>query len=327
MAFTSTTLIKNIPKSTKVLSIIALVLAFWAFLALMKGGKTNTLAAEDSQFSISDSGIVTKIVIKTKVEKELNFSFQLDKWEIDESKVDNEKMASLLAFVYRAQVKRPVFKEQTQIAIEKLKNQGLKLVYSQGEKPLKSFYVGYLGGPEDEVMALMDGYQTPYVVYIPGFSGSLAKLLKPEVEAWQTRVVFDSKINSIENLKVSFNFYPENGFEIVKLGTKYQVKEVAKADSLRLYSYLQLYESVDIKEWLGESKNRLKDSLLLQKPAFEIKLKDRNPIKSNQIKIFYNEGQKGNIYGLVGESNKLCIIRTSIFEYLLQKRSFFEGKK
>ncbi len=317
-----------IPQSTKLLSIITLILAIWAGFALYKSGKTNTLASEDAQFAVSDSGTVSKIVLKTQDNNELTISKSIDKWLVNNSiNADDEKITNLLNFVYKAQVKRPVYKEQVGSIIEQLKSNGLKINYLSEKGFIKSFWVINIEGQREEVIALMDGFQIPYVVQVPGFNGDLSQIFKPEPQDWKTRILFSSKAQAIESLKVNFDKSELNSFEIVKSGNRHLVKEVEKADSLRLYSYLQLYESVTIKEWLKTSNNKLRDSLLTQAPAFEISLTDKNPTKSNTIKIYFNDGQKGNIYGLAGPKNEPCIIRTSIFEYLLQKRSFFEPKK
>jgi len=315
-----------VPKSTKILSIIVLILAIYAGFALFKGDKTDTLAVEDAQFAIADSGTVTKIILKTNQNPELEFTKPFENWLINNSiQADDEKMFNLIQFVYKARVKRPVYKEKIEMSVNQLKSKGLKVNYMGEKGVLKSFWLGYFGGVEDELVAMMDGFQTPYIVQLPGFSGSLAQLFKPEIEAWKTRLIFSSKISYIENLKVSFNYYPKNSFEIEKMGNKHSVQDLPKADSMRLYSYLQLFEQVAIKEWIANFAK--KDSLLNQNPAFEINLTDRNPKKSNNIMIYFDDKQKGNIYGLVGEKQDLCIIKPTIFEYLLQKRSFFEGKK
>jgi hypothetical protein len=314
----------RIPKSTKILAFITVFLLVWAGFAMFQSAKKDTLVAEDNEFAIADSGIVTKIIFKRKNEQ-LQLSSPFENWVINNSiTADDEKIANLLAYVYRFQVKRPVYKEQMTVALNHLTNNGLDVSYWGADGLLKKFKVGYIGGSEQELVALMDGFQVPYVVQIPGFEGNLAQLFDVRIETWKSRSVFASQVNSIEELDVKFNFYPENSFAICKKGNKHIVKQVPTSDSTRLHSYLQLYENVKIKEWLGDTGKGLRDSLIAQKAAFEILLADRNPKKSNSIKIYFDEGQTGNIYGLVGLENELCIIKTSIFEYLLQKRPFFK---
>jgi len=316
-----------LPNSTKILSLITLVLAIWAGFALLRGGKTDTLVSEDSLFAVADSGLVSKIIFQSSGEPDITLTKPFESWMINNMvAADDEKMFNLIQFVYKARVKRPVFKEQIEWSINQLKSNGLKVNYLGQNGLLKSFWAAYLGGTEDELVVLMDGFQTPYIVQIPGFAGSLAQLFKPQIEDWKSRLIFASTMGNIENIKVSFNYYPQNSFEISKEDNRYKLKDFLQADSLRLYSYLQLFENVTIKAWLRKNTAK-KDSLLAQRPAFEVKLTDRNPKKSNQILIYFNDKQKGNIYGLVGEKQELCIIKPSIFEYLLQKRSFFQGKK
>ncbi|MFN0048065.1 MAG: hypothetical protein ACKVOU_02955 [Cytophagales bacterium] len=316
----------RIPKSTKILIFITLVLLVWASIAVFQSSKKDTLISEDNEFAIGDSGVVTKIILKQK-SVEIQLSSPFGNWVINNSmSADDEKISNLLACVYRMQIKRPVYKEQMNLALNYLKANGLDVSYWGADGLLKKFKIGYIGGSEQELVALMEGFQTPYVVQVPGFEGNMAKLFDVKIESWKSRLLFSSQTSGIEKLTVQFSYYPENGFQIIKKGNKHAVIEVPNSDSTRLYSYLQLYENVAIKEWLGSSKKELKDSLSKQTAAFEILLEDRKPAKSSKIKIFFNEGQKGNIYGLVGTENELCIIKTSIFEYLLQKRSFFERK-
>jgi hypothetical protein len=143
---------------------------------------------------------------------------------------------------------------------------------------------------------------------------------------WKDKTLFNSRIADINYLKVSYKNKPNDGFEIKRGLNKFSISEIPKYDSLKLLSYLDLYRKVEVFTYDIQNKKNISDSLSKLQPDFMIELTDKIPEKSNSISIYYQSKQNGQIYAFVGKNNDLAIIKPRIFEYLLQKRSFFEKK-
>lgn len=314
------------PKSTKLLLFAATLLTVVTLFIFYRGNEKNTLSSEETQFAVADSGLVKKIeFLHIKTGKKLKIELQSGRWIVNDSLwADNERTDLLQSFIYKAQLKRPVYKEQINDFMALFKSDAIRIsYYDENRKEIKSLLSI---ADNDETVALLEGYSLPYLIQIQGFEGNLNKLLTVDENVWKNRTVFASRLSTIEALEVNFNENTANGYRIVKNNNGFSINGMPECDSLRLYSYLQLYENVTIKEWISGSLPQVRDSLLKMSPQFIISLTDKNSSRSNNIKIYYKEGQKTPILGLVGINNDACIIKTSIFEYLLQQRSFFIKK-
>jgi hypothetical protein len=318
---------KSIPKSTQLLLLSTFLLSVITVIVLQKNNLKNTLDTEDSMFALSDSGSVTKIELAYQTEK-LVLELLNDKtWQVNGLyQADADQINQIIKFLSKVEVKRSVYKEESLQVNDALEKNSYQLTLSDENGTLKKYYLTKNEADYTTLFAKMDGFQTSYLLQMPGFDGNLGSFLNTNALEWKNRVLFDSKIRDIEQIKISFYQNLSDGYTILRDKNRFLIKEVDKADSLRLYSFLQLFEKVKVAAFLPPTFQQQKDSLSKIEPTFGIELKDIRQAKWNQIQIFYQPNQKTKIFAFVGANKELVVIKPSIFEYILQKRSFFEKK-
>lgn len=213
-----------------------------------------------------------------------------------------------------------ILKQQSK---KKFAENGTTISVLDNDKLLTKFCILF---DSENTFALKDGYSKPFVLNENLNQNTKAAIEIVDKNSWKNTIVFSSNLNSIESITVQYTDSAEQNFTIYRGKFRFQIQEIANADSAKISAYLKLYENIAIKRYATTSELYKKDSLLKLKPTFIIKLVDKSEQKSNNIAIFYTNRQNPPIYGLVGLQKELCIIKPRLFEYLLQKRSFFETK-
>ncbi len=315
----------KLDKLTKNLAIVAAISIVLALITIYLQSPKGTLVADENQFSIADSGSVNKIVLQQKG-KSIVLALDNGIWKVDNLyKVEDLFISNIKNLMYKSQMRKPVNKEILP-QIEKLMlSEATECSFYNADQLLKK--VKYVADSKD-LVGLIDGFKNPYFIDFP-LEGKvqIANLLVVDTQNWRSRTIFSSSLSTIESLKVSYFDSTMYNFKINRSTSKFLIEGMPQADSTKIMAYLDLYKNVAIRRFCSVDENFKKDSLLKIKPTFEIELKDKFNEKSNKITIYYALNQKSDIYGLVGLANDLCVIRPRVFEYLLQKRYFFESKK
>lgn len=314
------------PKNTKILLSIALILSVLAYISLNKGNKKDTIESEDAQFAVADSGSVDKIELITQ-SGTVSLLNANGTWSVDNAyKADVNKLAQLCTFIYKVQATKPVYKELENKINRQIRTKGIKINAYVGNELVRQYTVALDSANAYTAYGKIGNVGNLYTLEIPGGEIKLAKLFDNQPILWKDKTVFNSLSRNINRVKIAFSATPKDGFELVSGLTKFEVVGMPKSDSVKIKSFLELFKNVEVKSYITENQANIRDSLLKIAPSFSISLEDRMATKSNSIKIFYQPKQNGEIYGLLGSSDELVSIRPMIFEYILQKRSFFEVK-
>jgi len=124
----------SMPKSTKILLSIALILSVLAYISLNKGNKKDTIESEDAQFAVVDSGSVDKIELMTK-SGTVSLINTNGTWLVGNSyKADLNKLAQLFTFIYKVQASKPVYKELESKVNSQIRTGGIAInAYARNE--------------------------------------------------------------------------------------------------------------------------------------------------------------------------------------------------
>lgn len=312
-------------KSTKVLVIVACISVCLAVITVFLQSPKGTLQFEDTQFAIADSGSVNKIILFQKG-KSVVLSQNNGIWKANGTFLAEKTLVeNLKNLVYKVQIRKLVSKDLLPKLQQLLQTEATELCYYNGEKLLKK--VKFIADSK-ELVGMIDGYKIPYFIDFPVLGKvPFSNIIAADVQNWRSRAIFISQPSTINQLKVTYFDSTKYSFEINRGTSKFEIKNMLNADSAKIMAYLELYKEVTIRRYCADNEQYKKDSLLKITPTFSIDLLDKFNEKSNAILIYYANNQKTDIYGLVGKSKELCVIKPRVFEYLLQKRYFFEAKK
>lgn len=310
-------------KLTKLLFLITSISVVLAVLSLINTSKKGTLDSEETNFAVADSSKISGILIEHNGKK-IKLILENNKWKTAENvSIDDYLMYNFLDFITKTTVKKPIANED-EIQIKKqISENGISITVLKSDEVLSKFNLLF---EEENTIAYKDGFSKPYILNENLSETTKNALEIADLNCWKNTVIFSSKPNTIERLSVIYTDSVDQDFTIKRGKFQFEIENMNNMDSLKTSAYLKLYEKIDIKRFCIESEQYKKDSLLKTTPTFLISLNDKFKEKSNSIAIYYVNGQKPPIYGLVGTKNELCVIKPRVFEYLLQKRSFFQQK-
>ncbi|MBK0403805.1 DUF4340 domain-containing protein [Adhaeribacter sp. BT258] len=297
-----------------------------AYFFTNKGSEKSTLNTSETAFTVTDTAAVTKIFISAKsgasntLTRQENGRWLLnDKYEARQDKINN-----LLETMHRMEVKRPADKASRNLAIRDFATMGKKVEVFQHGKLSKVFYVGQSTDNDLGTYFIMEGSENPYVLHIPGFNGFINTRFDIVEDNWRSVPVFRSNAQSIQELKVEYTGDPQGSFTVTQSNGKYTVSGLKETDQENVKAYLDNYNFINGVFFVPNPQNRISDSLALRKPVAIITVKDTNPEKSREIKLFPKDID--NFLALNEKKKEIMQVQTFVFNRLLIRKDGL-GKK
>jgi hypothetical protein len=238
-------------KNTKILAAIFFVLMLSYWLINKQPWRTTQRAITD--FAIEDTSVVTKIFMANKKgEKVLLEKDAANNWLVN-SKVpaDAVKIKLLLATLHDIQIQKPIPPSMHNTAMGILASRGIKTEVYQGDKLLKTIYVGSETPDQTGTFMLIEGDDQAYSIHIPGFVGYLTpRFFLTEIK-WRNKLVFDIAPENIAEIQITYPQNEKESFTFLKEAFKSGSRilnhagNLVKADTLQvkmlLYSFSQKY--------------------------------------------------------------------------------------
>jgi len=206
-----------------------------AFLILGAGvlwylyGQNNdktTLAGLDRQFAVKDTASIHKIFIADRLSSRTTLERKGNHW-IYNGKYKAKPIAiqTLLRSIYRVEMKYkpPINAEQNMI--RSLSTEGIKVeLYDAKNELIKSYYIGGSTADERGTYMMLEGFNQPYVAYIPSWEGNLRFSYSLQGDEWRDKSIFSIAPEEITYVGVEYHKQREKSFKINKKGAEYEVK-------------------------------------------------------------------------------------------------------
>ena len=223
------------------------------------------------------------------------------RWWVDSEHSANEfAVRDLIRTVRHFSVRQPVSVASQQKLNERLDNEGVRVsVHIEGymfdffnlfglyktHRLYNSFMVGE--NTTDIVGTYMRkaNSETPYIVYLPGYSEGLSEVFAPEKHIWYDPVVVDLKAEEIKQVKVIANEKPDESF-IIKLDEKLNflfydlennmISDKISPDNTRVYRFLSSFKGLYYETLLLGNAFEESEKLIFPDYAFRIVVEDIN---------------------------------------------------
>ncbi|MFI5221203.1 MAG: DUF4340 domain-containing protein [Bacteroidia bacterium] len=174
----------------------------------------NTMKGERSDFSIKDTGAITKMFFADKKgNKVLVEQKEKNKWIVNgKYAADQDKIFILLSTMHDVQVRNPISDSEHNTVVADLATAGIKAEFYAGEKNVKTIYVGSATPDQTGTFMLVEGSSKPFVTHISGFAGYLTSRFITIEKYWRSKEVFNLKGSDIKEISVSYPEHPERSF-------------------------------------------------------------------------------------------------------------------
>jgi len=306
----------------------------------------TTFQNAETSFGYKTTEKITKIVItepdgwKIKLQKQ-----EGDFWTVNDFYLAREDALGLIFETLRKiKVDKPMPLAAQANLNKDIDSKGKLIeVYTSSNEPTRAFKIYGSSTNRQGTFMKMEGSQTPYLVHIPGFIGSMDIRFHTVLEKWRSHRIFAGTVNEIKQLNVEFNEKLNDSYSITINNGKYEVSQgnkVIEAANLNTNKVKYIIESLpktNIEAF--DNLYTYKDSLLQQKPYCKIQIVSKFPQQSQTL-VVYNmpltdkskiisslEGEQkydvDRFYATMNKNEDLVIIQQYVFEEILSKYSDF----
>lgn len=311
----------------------------------MRAGAADrtTLAGADRKFAVPDTNAIGKIFLVTRDGARTILEREADHWIYnDQYRARPNAMKNLLEAVARIEIQYKPANAAVPTMVRNLATEGIKVeIYDRRDKLLKAYYVGGSTPDERGTYMILDGYEQPYVVSIPGWVGNVRFRYNLLGDDWRDRTAFNFDVANIDSLSVNYPKQRDKSFIIRREGNGFtiapyyaftpRIDRPIKEGTIR--SYLAGFENLQAMRFINRTDER--DSILRLVP-FSIFTVTQRDGRTQQVKLWpYTEEQyiktdtEGTptmhteyYYASLGE-NDFVLVQDETFKRVLWAYEFF----
>jgi len=342
----------------KTLLVITLLLAV-AAAVLLFSRSNSTLNPDISEFTVKDTATITKIFMADKSDQQVLLErSETGTWRLNTKyEAMQENMQILLQTLANIELREPVAKSAHDNILKMLAVKSVKVEIYQmkhrisigslklfpREKLTKTFYIGDATMDNTGTFALMEGANSPVVIYMPGLRGFIATRFSTSETDWRVHTVFNKKLPDIRSIKVEFLDQPMESFIVenqnnlsLKLTRLFDNTVVAPYDTLKLVSFVNAFRKINYEVLMNDMEAHKMDSIMSSAPKHIITLETKDGQKQSirtfvrllpepEIDIFDGSlitYDLDRMYGLVNETDFVAV-QFFVFDKILIPLSGF----
>ena len=346
-------------KKNKLTLIITIVLLTVALFLVYTATK-STIPKGPRDFAVEDTTIITKIFLTDKTNK----SVLLDRqghgtWTVNHKfQASNELVNIFIRTLFKLEVKSPVAKASRNNIIKRMSAMGIKVeiyqtVYRidiwglklfQHEKLTKTYYVGDNTQDMMGTYMLMEGYEDPLIVYIPGFNGFLTTRYSTVENDWRDHGLFSVELPNIKSLKMEFPSSPDSSYMVENIGrVNFRLTAlksntaVPDYDTIKMLDCLSAFRDIKFELLINDSKEHNRDSVTHSTPFHIITLTDMAG-NTTVMKTFhkpYMPGQlddidgkpakydRDRLYAVINDGKDFALVQFYVLDRILRPLTYF----
>ncbi|HRY32961.1 MAG TPA: DUF4340 domain-containing protein [Bacteroidales bacterium] len=341
-------------KKNTIILIITLVLAIVTIWLFLNRSKT-TLRSSEKDFAIHDTASVVRIFMADKTGEQVDL-MRSDSgvWTVNrEYPARPDGINILLKTMQNLAVVEPVSKTSRNLIIKQLASTGIKVeIYQKvhrinifngirlfpAVKKTRVYYVGSNTPDNHGTYMIMEGSETPFITYLPGFRGFVAVRYSPRLADWRTHFIFNTQISDIQSVSVDFNEVPGHSWRAIRSGERsfslestYTRAFVPDYDTGLLLHVLATFSDIRFETLVtGASKER-RDSITSSRPFHTVTLTDIRG-KTFIVKTFHRENpgddpetegttgpwDRDRMYALVNDGMDFVLVQFFVFDNILR---------
>ncbi len=309
-------------------------------------GSKSTIKGTFSDFLVEDTASIDKIFLADKSNQTVLLERKVNSWMVNGKYTARYDLINeLLNTIKKVSVMQFVPKGAVENILKQLAVASIKVEIYQHQKLVKTYYVGSPTQNSLGTYMLIDGSDTPFICYIPGFRGYLSPYYMPLEGEWISRQIFNHRPSQIQWAKAEFAKFPEISWKIenpdnknFKLLSLQSNQYIQDFDTNRVKDVLSSFAYRGFEQFTTANKDRL-DSVLVPKYYLgKLSILDKDnvehsvtfyqlpyerPVTEENGEISLIDPEK--MYGVVNEFTTICQYYT--FDPLLVPIEYFLPKK
>ncbi|MEM1219320.1 MAG: DUF4340 domain-containing protein [Bacteroidota bacterium] len=334
-------------KSTIALVAIAAVLGSAVAYYLASGTSNSSIASDtawERDFSVKNTDDIYKIFLADRRGQTTTLTRKGDRWIYNDQFPANPNIVkNLLQVIRLVDIKYIPPRSAIQPMVENLSTQGIKVeIYDQGDRLMKSYYVGGTTPDELGTYMIMENSEMPYVTSIASMQGGVRVRYDIFGDKWRDKVLFDVNPEKVEAISIDFPKQRNKSFKLNIDGGKaavvpyYEISPSLPGDPLdgAVDRYLESYDRVSAEAF--ENNNKEKERIITE-PAFchiTVKEQGQEEVRVTLIPTFdtFVDGKKKSeviqrYYAMVEPAGDLMLVQHQVIKGILRPYNYFFGKE
>jgi len=297
-------------------------------------------------FAVQDTASITKIFLANKSGSSVTLEREGNHWTVNKKyTARRDFINNLLTTIRKIEVSSPVSSKKLDRIMKDLATQGIKVEIYQGDKCIKTYYVGGVTEDNNGAYMILENSDLPFIVSRPGFTGYLPVHYLPELSEWRERIAFNYKVEDISKVYVEYPD-PNESYIVERLGeNKYNLKNIDGSDVIEPFNEMLAKEYVGRIKFIGfetfildSLQAEIRDSLQKTEMLASFTIEDKAGQKSklvtyrhpNLTGVFDPQGNIyeydiDNLYGII--NGEVVILQYPIIDPITYYKSDFLGTK
>ena len=343
--------------------VIVAILVVIAGILIGNNRYLSSLRGEAADFTVYDTASVTKLFFADKSGNQVVLQRDGKAWTVNNEYRANQSLVNeMLYTLTRMRIKMPVSVRKTDNTISQMATTNTKVeVYQMlprinlfnkvklfyHEKRSKVFYVGGVTQDNIGTYVLKEGGDKVYVAHLPMLNGSISSRFSANPTDWRSHIIFNSRLNDIQAVKLEINDDPDNGF-IINENERYQYTmnrlngEPVEFSDNKVLNLLTSFSDVRFEAFLYDIEPARRDSIINSPFQQRLTLTTKDGI-SRSVTTFrmrtnadiydYSTEDIDNFhdmindpdhkYALLSEGNEFVLIQDFVFGKLLKPADFY----
>lgn len=292
--------------------VVLAVLTWWAYTIVAgdKGfsGKTSTISEAETDFGISDTASVTKIIITNQDhQKAVLTKAEPGLWRLnDEYMARIDAINVILNTAKRIKAREKVSEQGKENILKNMAVKYNKVEYFAGDTWLKTWYVGHPTKDADGSFMILETpengkAENPYITHIPGFSGELSAPFFTDPYEWRDHAVFRYDVKDIASVEFYNSDSSSHNYRINVLGENlFEMKDgsnkpVKAFDTVAVRAFLLNFKNINFLTLnKGHLSKEQEDSLRKAQPFIRLVITNKQKVK-DELKIYHKKVQPGQV--------------------------------
>lgn len=267
--------------------------------------KTNVIRSSNNpkadMFAVKDTASISKIFIANMTNDHVLLTRKDGNWYVQDSilamtakvndllaTISNVSLQQVIAKTAQSNINRMMTVNAVKVEIyqtaPKFKIFGIN--FFTKERKVKTYYMGPATMDNMANFAILDGFDEPCIVHIPGFRGFLTPFYSFNETDWYNCDLFTTKITRIKSLHVEDYEKPEESFYIEKAGARFfnlfdgNHQIINDYDTVKLLDMLAEYRDLNYELFITDLSTEARDSIIKFNQFKTITLVDVNGKKT-----------------------------------------------
>lgn len=262
---------------------IAVLLVICAVLILFKTGVIRSNHSPKSDiFAVKDTASITKVFIADMNGEHVLLSRKDGVWYVQDTiQAMPSKIDELLSTICNVTLQQTVAKTAQSNINKMMSVNAVKVeIYQTApkftifgmkfftkERNVKTYYMGPSTMDNVANFAILEGFEEPCIVYIPGFRGFLTPFYSFKETDWYNCDLFTTKITRIKSLEVKDFENPQESFRVEKVGARFfnlfdaQNQQIMDYDTVKLLDMLSEYRDKNYETFITGLSSQERDSI------------------------------------------------------------------